>query len=92
MKIEWDGTEYRGSYSAEEKAALLAYYRDPKIVWLEGGTEAQGGPLPIGGYYVLAHCERPYCCRPDGPFETEDQARIWARGNFESVKRRLEEN
>jgi hypothetical protein len=92
MKIEWDGTTYRALYSFEERDALLIYYRCPKIVWFETGTDAYGGPLPASGFYVLAHCEREDCCRPDGPFKTEDEAREWAQNNFESVKRRIEQN
>jgi hypothetical protein len=89
MPIEWDGTEYRAWHSPEEKAALLAYYRDPIIEWFEGGTEAYGGPLPANGFYVMPHCGHIECCRPDGPFESEQEARTWAVKNFETVKREI---
>lgn len=82
MKIRWTGTEYEWEYSAEERAALVSYYRDPEVVWLRGGTDAVGGPLPKEGYYALAHCGRIGCCRPAGPFETPAEARDWSREHW----------
>jgi hypothetical protein len=62
--------------------AIKGYYRDPEIAWFEAGLTALGGPLPASGYYVIHHCGRPECCRPDGPFKTADQARDWPRWNL----------
>jgi hypothetical protein len=82
MKAEWTGSEHRMVFSREEKANLVAYYRDPIVRWLEAGTVANGGILPKGGYYVLAHCGRVECCRPEGPFATKEDAREWALKNW----------
>jgi hypothetical protein len=82
MKIQWNGSEYEGAYSPEEKARLLAYYCDPEVRWIESGTDAIGGPLPSDGYYVLAHCGRIECCRPAGPFATKNEAMDWSRKNW----------
>jgi hypothetical protein len=83
MKTFWDGETYQMAFSPEEKARLVAYYRDPDIRWLETGTlVASGGSLPSEGYYVLAHCLRVECCRPAGPFASLDEARKWSRKNW----------
>lgn len=82
MKAEWTGTEYRMTFSAEEKARLAAYYGDPEVCWFDAGTIACGGPLIGTGYYVLAHCCRIECCRPEGPFATTEEAREWSRKNW----------
>jgi hypothetical protein len=82
VKTYWDGKEYRMAYSPEERAKIVAYYRNPEIRWIEGGTVAHNGPLPGDGYYVLAHCGRIECCRPGGPFQTVTEARVWSRKNW----------
>ena len=70
---------------APEQAALQAYYDDPEIRWFEAGYGTEGGvvggPLTEAGFYVLFHCGRPECCRPEGPFQTEALAREWSRQN-----------
>jgi hypothetical protein len=62
--------------------ALRNYYLNPTIEWLEEGLEASGGPTSAAGYYVLHFCEVPECCRPDGPFKSETDARDWAAQNL----------
>ena len=65
---------------------IKAYYREPEVVWFDAGYGKNGGvlggPITEPGYYVLAHCGRPECCRPSGPFETTDQAQDWSRKNL----------
>jgi len=60
-----------------------AYYLDPEVRWFEAGYGSaggvNGGPLTASGYYVIAHCGRLECCRPDGPFATVEEARAWSR-------------
>jgi hypothetical protein len=82
MKISWNGAEYVAEHSPQEKAALQAYYRDPEVRWFESGTQAVNGPFAGDGYYVLAHCLRIECCRPEGPFKTPAEARDWSRENW----------
>jgi hypothetical protein len=76
---------FTGQHSPEERAALIAYYQNPEIRWFEAGYGSdggvRGGPLKEAGFYVLAHCGRPECCRPDGPFESESEARDWSVRN-----------
>ena len=43
MKTIWDGETYKMAFSPEEKARLVAYYRDPDIRWLETGTLVANG-------------------------------------------------
>ena len=63
-----------------------AYYRDPEIVWLDAGYGngggVNGGPIVASGHYVLMHCGRTECCRPEGPFATVEDARQWSRENL----------
>jgi hypothetical protein len=58
---------------------------DPEIAWFEAGFGSSGGvnggPLAEAGYYVIAQCGRPECCRPAGPFATVEAARGWSREN-----------
>ena len=58
---------------------LRVYYQNPRVAWLEGGTKALGGPLPIDGYYVLGHSGDPERFRPAGPFKGPHEAREWSR-------------
>jgi hypothetical protein len=81
MKVHWSGAEYVAEFSPEEKAARVAYFQNPVVVWFEGGTSAYGGPLPANGYYVIPHCGDIHCCPPYGPFQTADEARDWSREN-----------
>jgi hypothetical protein len=64
---------------------IAAYYRDPEITWFDAGFGSNGGvnggPLPEAGYYVIAQCGRPECCRPIGPFSTVAAARDWSCEN-----------
>ena len=66
--------------------AIEAYYRDPEIVRFEAGYGAKGGvnggPLTATGFYILHHCGRTECCRPEGPFATVEEAREWSRLNL----------
>jgi hypothetical protein len=61
---------------------LRNYYLNPTIGWLEEGLEAVGGPISEPGYYLLHFCGVPECCRPDGPFKSETEAREWAAQNL----------
>ena len=85
MKVRWTGTTYEAEHSPAEKAALIAYYQNPEIRWFEAGYGSDGsvigGPLEDAGFYVVAHCGRPECCRPDGPFDSEAKAREWSIQN-----------
>jgi hypothetical protein len=86
MKISWDGQRYVAERSAEERAACAAYYRNPVVVWFEAGHGVDGvvvgGPLPKSGFYVMHHCGHADCCRPEGPFDNEAEAREWSRQNL----------
>ncbi len=86
MKISWDGQQYVAKHSQEEKTARAAYYRDPVIAWFESGYGANGvvigGPLATSGFYVIHHCGNTDCCRPEGPFGNETEARDWSRQNL----------
>ena len=68
-------------------ATIRDYYTDPEIDWLDAGFGAaggvNGGPIVSSGYYVMPHCGRPECCRPDGPFLSIDEAREWSRANLD---------
>jgi hypothetical protein len=63
--------------------AIKAYYLDPEVVWLEAGTPADLGPLLEAGFYVLAHCGDPLCCRPAGPFKSLADGIAWSRNTLD---------
>lgn len=48
------------------------------IVFPPAGEELADGPLAAAGWHVDPVCD-PGCCRPEGPFPTEAEARAWRR-------------
>jgi len=60
-----------------------AYYQYPDIQWIEpsdsAAMRAAGGPLQGAGFYILHSCGEPSCCRPAGPFPTEEEALAHSR-------------
>lgn len=55
--------------------------------WLKRGyAYVAGGPIHMAGYYLDPFCH-PMCCRPVGPFKTEQDAAIWVRWTTGPLKR-----
>jgi hypothetical protein len=65
---------------------VKSYYMNPEVVWLEAGFGSKGGvnggPIAEDGFYILHHCGRPECCRPEGPFSTIAEAKAWSQENL----------
>ena len=54
------------------------WFADPPVYFRKAGdTDVRDGPITEDGWYVDPYCH-PMCCRPDGPFTTEEEAREWA--------------
>jgi hypothetical protein len=55
------------------------YYHDPAISYVRAGerSDFRGGPAKLDGWYIDPFCQVG-CCRPWGPFTSEEAAREWS--------------
>lgn len=66
------------------------YLADPYIAYHKSGDcagEWIGGEATRSGFYIYPFCD-PMCCRPEGPFTSEENARQAARTRLSEVRRR----
>lgn len=57
---------------------IANWFLSEPVRFYKFGEEVADGPLRSEGFYVDPYCD-PGCCRPDGPFPTEEAARDWSK-------------